>query len=74
MAETDTPAVDLHESSKVIAKFKSSATKGGQEAYELTVTDAASQDDVDLTVALALKGRRTMLDALEDDRPVSFAP
>lgn len=52
---------------KVIAKFKSSATKGGQEAYELTVTDAADAGDVDATVSNAIAGRKAMLEALKDD-------
>lgn len=53
--------------SKVIAKFKSSSTKGGQEAYELTVTDAANAGDVDATVANAIAGRQRMIEALKDD-------
>ena len=52
---------------KVIAKFKSSSTKGGQEAYELTVTDAATVFDREQAVGNAIAGRKAMRDALKDD-------
>lgn len=50
---------------KVIAKFRSSSTKGGGEGYEVMVTDAADEGDVHDAVALAKLARRQMLAALD---------
>ncbi len=64
--ENDTPQQEAPPT-KVVAKFKSSSTKGGQEAYELTVTDSADAGDVDATVANAIMGRKLMREALAED-------
>ena len=39
---------------RVIVNFRTSSTKGGQEAYEVTVMEGATQDEADKVMALAL--------------------
>ena len=52
---------ELVGSPKVIVKFKTSSTKGGQEAYEISVTDAATDEDKDRARDIAFALRREVL-------------
>ena len=53
--------------SKVVIRFKTSSTRGGQEAYEVTVTDQAMLPDVERALHLATLARREAQAEIDGD-------
>ena len=52
---------------RVIVNFRTSSTKGGQPAYEVTVTSDATEADVDNAVAMAVRARQACEEELDGD-------
>lgn len=50
-----------------VVNFRTSSTKGGQAAYEVTVTNDATGQEVDNAVAMAVRARRACEKELDGD-------
>lgn len=53
---------------KVVISFHSSSTKGGSEAYKVSVTDQAMTEDVERAIANAIYARDECLKALNGQK------